>query len=410
MPDRTLAATRRNLCVLGGHLGTLVHTPTTRLGQANDSVDQVLADEPITTVSQPGTVYWPLADNLGTVRDLAVYNGSATTVGNHRVFDAFGNATNTPLVDLLFAYTGRPLDRDTGLQNNLHRWYEPANGRWLSEDPIGFAAGDANLYRYVGNGVTNATDPSGLSPSGGTKGGGITAPNTDNVTRAIIVVIHGRNGTAGVTGGMAMLAREIRTTSKHTVVEVGFGEDPKGILGRYFDARAGYNRCIKTVPIIFVGYSNGGARAIELADWAHKEIGSRKNCSNGPLKPRIGVLTFDAVFGEILGAAGAADTAVKEGPDKPMEWAVNYYVDGGGGYLDPAGGEITRMSNNRLMRTTILTEAKNFPGYDSKDPGAHRSHLWVDEYMVMTQKISGRIIASANSMSERVPGIWGNLP
>jgi hypothetical protein len=44
----------------------------------------------------------------------------------------------------------------------MHRWYDPETGRWISEDPIGFAAGDANLYRYVGNGVTGATDPSGL--------------------------------------------------------------------------------------------------------------------------------------------------------------------------------------------------------------------------------------------------------
>ncbi len=29
-------------------------------------------------------------------------------------------------------------------------------------DPLGFAAGDANLYRYVGNDPTNATDPTGL--------------------------------------------------------------------------------------------------------------------------------------------------------------------------------------------------------------------------------------------------------
>lgn len=29
---------------------------------------------------------------------------------------------------------------------------------------MGFAAGDENLYRYVGNGPTNATDPSGLRP------------------------------------------------------------------------------------------------------------------------------------------------------------------------------------------------------------------------------------------------------
>lgn len=34
------------------------------------------------------------------------------------------------------------------------------------QDPLGFAAGDANLYRYVGNSPTNFTDPSGLSPVG----------------------------------------------------------------------------------------------------------------------------------------------------------------------------------------------------------------------------------------------------
>ncbi|NEQ42457.1 MAG: DUF4258 domain-containing protein [Leptolyngbya sp. SIOISBB] len=34
-------------------------------------------------------------------------------------------------------------------------------GRFLSEDPIGFDAGDANLYRYVFNSPTNYTDPTG---------------------------------------------------------------------------------------------------------------------------------------------------------------------------------------------------------------------------------------------------------
>jgi hypothetical protein len=32
----------------------------------------------------------------------------------------------------------------------------------ISKDPIGFNAGDANLYRYAGNQPTNRTDPSRL--------------------------------------------------------------------------------------------------------------------------------------------------------------------------------------------------------------------------------------------------------
>ena len=53
-------------------------------------------------------------------------------------------------------------DNATGLQNNLNRWYDPAVGRWLSQDPIGFDAGDGNLYRYVENAPTIEIDPTGL--------------------------------------------------------------------------------------------------------------------------------------------------------------------------------------------------------------------------------------------------------
>jgi uncharacterized protein RhaS with RHS repeats len=40
--------------------------------------------------------------------------------------------------------------------------YDPTIGRWISQDPIGFKAGDANIYRYVGNSPTLSMDPSGL--------------------------------------------------------------------------------------------------------------------------------------------------------------------------------------------------------------------------------------------------------
>ncbi len=60
------------------------------------------------------------------------------------------------------AYKTRRLSNLRPWRDNLNRWYDPAVGRWISEDPIGFAAGDSNLYRYVSNSPTNKTDPDGL--------------------------------------------------------------------------------------------------------------------------------------------------------------------------------------------------------------------------------------------------------
>src|SRR5205814_1542937 len=42
------------------------------------------------------------------------------------------------------------------------RYYHPGLGRFVSEDPIEFEAGDTNLYAYVGNRPTASTDPLGL--------------------------------------------------------------------------------------------------------------------------------------------------------------------------------------------------------------------------------------------------------
>nr|WP_250565259.1 RHS repeat-associated core domain-containing protein [Adonisia turfae] len=35
------------------------------------------------------------------------------------------------------------------------RYYDPAVGRFIPEDPLGCDTGDANLYRYVFNSPTN---------------------------------------------------------------------------------------------------------------------------------------------------------------------------------------------------------------------------------------------------------------
>jgi RHS repeat-associated protein len=101
---------------------------------------------------------WYGTDKLGSVRFVADNSGTAS---NKVTYNAWGNIlTGTP-VDR-YANTGREWDDLLDLQHNRARMYDPSTGRWLSEDPIGFAAGDANLRRNSGNNLNSNTDPSGL--------------------------------------------------------------------------------------------------------------------------------------------------------------------------------------------------------------------------------------------------------
>ncbi|WP_447956366.1 RHS repeat-associated core domain-containing protein [Vreelandella sp. EE7] len=47
--------------------------------------------------------------------------------------------------------------------NNRHRYYDPLQGRYASQDPIGLRGG-TNLYGYVAN-PTGMVDPLGLNPA-----------------------------------------------------------------------------------------------------------------------------------------------------------------------------------------------------------------------------------------------------
>jgi RHS repeat-associated protein len=118
-------------------------------------IDQVLADE------RGGIVVWALSDNQGTVRDVMDGNGM---ILNHVVYDSYGQVVgqSDATVEFRYGYTGREQDNETGLDYYRARYYDAANGRFISEDPIGFSAGDSNLTRYVGNSPVNAIDPSGL--------------------------------------------------------------------------------------------------------------------------------------------------------------------------------------------------------------------------------------------------------
>jgi len=83
-------------------------------------------------------------------------------VQNEYTYEPFGTATETGSDANPFQYTGREND-GTGLYYYRERYYHPGLSRFISEDPLDFAAGDSNLYRYVLDNPTNLTDPLGLT-------------------------------------------------------------------------------------------------------------------------------------------------------------------------------------------------------------------------------------------------------
>ena len=107
------------------------------------------------------TAKWYVLDRQDSIAEALDRRGQ---VLDALTYDAYGNIlTETdPTQRGRYAWTGRELDAETGLQYNRGRWYDPTVGQWVSQDPMGFAAGDSNLYRYATNGVADYGDPSGL--------------------------------------------------------------------------------------------------------------------------------------------------------------------------------------------------------------------------------------------------------
>jgi len=247
--------------------------------------DRVIADEQFANGTGPtyqsttasaltGTTLWSVADHLGSARDLVDNNG---IVRKHVVYDSFGKrlaevnrdgtgvvlpALSAAAVDSAFGYTGADWDADVNLTNHDARWYDANTGRWLSHDPIGFAGGDANLYRYVGNGPTNSTDPSGL----------------------VLIVIDGTGSepfsespeSIGPDGRCASLSYKIfedyvakPNEKKYFIHGPNYGRSGWDCEDRFKEAKAQIDDAIENgddAVINIVGHSRGGAIATKLAE------------------------------------------------------------------------------------------------------------------------------------------------
>lgn len=160
---------QRRLKVVGGTTRTYVydgvHVAEERLSGAatgtiryyhGASVDDWLARQ-----NADGSINYFLADHLGSIVQETNSTGAVTLT---RSYDPWGNLDTASTTTSGLAYTGREWDAEIGLYNYRARYYVAGVGRFLSEDPIGIAAGP-NHYAYVDGDPINIGDPLGLSPA-----------------------------------------------------------------------------------------------------------------------------------------------------------------------------------------------------------------------------------------------------
>jgi RHS repeat-associated protein len=121
------------------------------------ALDQVFGQ-----VAANATTTWNLTDSQGSVRQVVDTSGNVLDTID---YDAYGNITSETGTGSRFKYDGMAWDAALGLYLDHARAYDPADGVFISQDPLSFSAGQSNLSEYVGNAPTDGTDTSGMYES-----------------------------------------------------------------------------------------------------------------------------------------------------------------------------------------------------------------------------------------------------
>jgi RHS repeat-associated protein len=123
-------------------------------------------DEPL-TMERDGNTYYYHRDALGSITEITDESGTLVeryeydVYGAVTIYDSSDVTITTSAIGNPYLFTARRYDPESNNYYYRARYYSPALGRFLSQDPLGFDAGDYNLYRYAFNNPTNLTDPSG---------------------------------------------------------------------------------------------------------------------------------------------------------------------------------------------------------------------------------------------------------
>ncbi len=118
-----------------------------------------------------GSTFFFAADQVDSIFMVADEQGNEV---KRIIYDSFGNLLfdSNEKFDTYIGFATGLTDKDTGLIHFGHREYDPAIGRFITPDPIGFAGGDVDVYGYCLDDPINFYDRTGLEGKSEEKEGG----------------------------------------------------------------------------------------------------------------------------------------------------------------------------------------------------------------------------------------------
>jgi RHS repeat-associated protein len=283
-----------------------------------------------------GTEYRIVSDQTGSVRE--VIDTSTGSIVQRIDYDPFGNVTGDTNPGFQpFGFAGGLFDPATGLTRFGARDYDAADGRWTSQDPLSFAAGETNLYSYCGSDPVNLVDPTGTGPGAFYNQASTYFGGSDQLSAVGSLSRLGLLGAAGTVLGLF-------DASKDLVVG-----NLKQSFGNSRQAEEGAAQTLKG----FTNLGLGSLTAVPALIDVNTSTGFFARATTGPLA------VLGAVDAVAVNLAAESIDAAHHGRPTPVDTAVDYWgqtvlgkatvgIWSHFGHSDPAPVLVTRGYGNAM--------------------------------------------------------------